>query len=156
MSPRLASRLSHDPPCGLPYSVTVLPASQQASRSGAADSVGRLRDERGWLGAPRLLRHSRISHELREAAGRTEPHLERVLGVWPWILSGREVVAGGLLAQVKYQMTGAAPAGTAGMICHLAYFDFLDFRDFALFHRFQAMQIIQAATTIRADSGLHQ
>ena len=51
---------------------------QQAGGGNPADGVRRLGDEGGRLGASRLLWHGRIGQQLGQAAGRAEPHLQRV------------------------------------------------------------------------------
>ena len=67
-SPRSASRPSQEPPCGLPYSATTPALRQQSRRGHPLHRVGGLRDERGGLGAPRLLGHGRVGQQLGQAA----------------------------------------------------------------------------------------
>ena len=74
----LASRPSHEPPWGLGNSMTRFrPDSQPAAaRRSTASAACATRASR--LGASRLLGHDGFADELRQAARRAQPHLERV------------------------------------------------------------------------------
>ena len=63
-SPRAVSRSSQDPPCGLPYSATTPPSGSNPAAADPLDGVGRLRDERGGLGAARLFGHGGVGQQL--------------------------------------------------------------------------------------------
>ena len=67
-SPRAASSSSQDPPCGLPYSATTPWSGSESRRGDSFHGVGGLSDERGRLGAPRLLGHGGIGQQLGQAA----------------------------------------------------------------------------------------
>jgi hypothetical protein len=75
--------------------------------------VGRLGYERGRLGTQGLLGEGRVFDQLGQTARRTQPHLERIHGVWTRCIGRGKVVAGRLFTQVEHQMAGPAPASSA-------------------------------------------
>ena len=77
-----------------------------------------LLDERGGLGAPGLLGHRGVGPQLGQAARRAQPHLQRVHRVGPGIAASREVVTGGLLAEVQDEMARGPVAGPARILIH--------------------------------------
>ena len=94
------------------------PAALVAQAVDAVHRVDRLRDQRGRFGSPGLFRHGRVVEQLGEAAAGAEPHLERVNRVRSRIVAWREVIAGGLTAQVEHHVPGRAAAGPALVSVH--------------------------------------
>ena len=100
------------------YSAT-RPRPGAGRRGNPGHGVCRLHDQRDRLGTLGLLGHGRIREELREAAMRAKPHLQGVNRIGAWIVIPREVVAGGLVAQVQHYVSRLPAAGPAVVLLHL-------------------------------------
>ena len=84
----------------------------------ALDSVYGLCDESFRLRAKRLLGHNRFADELCQAAGGAQPHLERVGRVGSLAMEGREMITGGLVAQVQHHFARLPCARATGVTTH--------------------------------------
>ena len=116
--PRSASRPSHEPPWGLRELGYPASTGKTPSRRKSFDCIGGLCDEGFGLSPPRLLGDGRFANELRQAARRAQPHLEWIGRVGARVIGPREMVAGGLVAQVEYQIAGRPRARTTGVTAH--------------------------------------
>jgi hypothetical protein len=91
---------------------------EQASRRDPGHGVRCLRDKCGRLDASGFLGYGGVIEQLCEAAPSAKPHLQRVHRFRARIVLRREVVAGGLAAKVKHQVSYFATAGPASAGVH--------------------------------------
>jgi hypothetical protein len=84
------------------------PASTREPPGGgkALNAIDGLCDKSVRLSSERLLGRNGFAYELRQAAVRAQPHLERVDRIGIPGVKRREVIAGGLVAQVEHQVAG--------------------------------------------------
>ena len=82
------------------------------------DCVTSLRHERGRLDRTRFLGKRRVGDELREAARRAQPHLQRIDGVGAGVVGRGEEVRGRLFPEVEDEVTRRAATRTAGKSSH--------------------------------------
>jgi hypothetical protein len=79
-----------------------VPSGEPPGGRQTINGVGSLGDERFWLHAAGLGRHRGSADQLGEAAGRAEPHLQRVAGIRARIVALGELVARRLDSQVEH------------------------------------------------------
>jgi hypothetical protein len=82
------------------------PTGEPTRCSKLLNAIDGLCDKSVRLSSERLLGSDGFAHELRQAAGRAQPHLERVGRIGIPAVDRRKVIAGGLVAQVEYQVAG--------------------------------------------------